>query len=72
MVLKVRDVIEMRARDPPPPKSQRPLDLDDVLVAELGQFGRYQVRVLALLALPCVLLAVACEFVFSAADIPYR
>ncbi|XP_075975667.1 organic cation transporter protein-like [Anticarsia gemmatalis] len=51
---------------------EKPLDLDDVLVNELGQFGRYQIRNLFLLAIPLMMSAFMSEYIFSAAAIPHR
>ncbi|KAJ8716892.1 hypothetical protein PYW07_003519 [Mythimna separata] len=50
----------------------RPLDLDDVLVNELGQFGRYQILNLLLVSVPIILSAFMFEYIFSAAAIPHR
>lgn len=50
----------------------KPLDLDDVLVNELGQFGRYQLTNLLLLSVPIIMSAFMSEYIFSAANIPHR
>lgn len=50
----------------------KPVDLDDVLVNELGQFGRYQLLNLLLLSVPLIMSAFPSEFIFSAAAIPHR
>ncbi|CAB3221790.1 unnamed protein product [Arctia plantaginis] len=50
----------------------KPVDLDDVLVNELGQFGRYQLLNLLLLSAPLIMSAFPSEFIFSAAAIPHR
>ncbi|XP_075975382.1 organic cation transporter protein-like [Anticarsia gemmatalis] len=52
--------------------SEKPVDLDDVLVNELGQFGRYQLTNLLLIAIPTIMSAFMSEFIFSAAAIPHR
>lgn len=52
-----------------PPKG---LDLDDVLVNELGQFGRYQLYNICLVAFPIIASAFINEYIFSAAAIPHR
>ncbi|CAB3246646.1 unnamed protein product [Arctia plantaginis] len=49
----------------------KPVDLDDVLVNELGQFGRYQLLNLLLLSAPLIMSAFPSEFIFSAAAIPH-
>lgn len=51
---------------------QKPLDLDDVLVNELGQFGRYQMLNLVLVSVPIIMSAFMSEYIFSAAAIPHR
>ncbi|KPI95922.1 PREDICTED: organic cation transporter protein-like [Papilio xuthus] len=68
----------------PPPRKQsegevkrksvvnKPLELDDVLVNELGQFGFFQLRNILLVALPIIASAFMSEYIFSAAAIPHR
>ncbi|XP_023935715.2 organic cation transporter protein [Bicyclus anynana] len=51
---------------------RKPLDLDDVLISELGQFGWYQQRNILLVALPIMFSTFINEFIFSAAAIPHR
>ncbi|XP_023935647.2 organic cation transporter protein-like [Bicyclus anynana] len=51
---------------------EKPLDLDDVLVNELGQLGRYQLRIIALVAIPIMMSSFMSEYIFSAAAIPHR
>ena len=51
---------------------EKPLDLDDVLVNELGQFGRYQMLNLLLVSVPIIMSAFMSEYIFSAAAIPHR
>lgn len=48
------------------------LDLDDVLENELGQFGRFQLTNILLVAIPLMIPAFLTEFIFSAAAIPHR
>lgn len=55
-----------------PVESSGPIDLDHVLVTELGQFGRYQLINLILVSIPMILSAFLSEFIFSAAAIPHR
>ncbi|CAB3246648.1 unnamed protein product [Arctia plantaginis] len=50
----------------------KPLDLDDLLINELGQFGRYQITNLLLLSVPLIMSAFMSEYIFSAATIPHR
>lgn len=55
-----------------PTDNVKPLDLDDVLTNELGQFGWYQLRNILLVAVPIVMATFLNEYVFSAADTPHR
>ncbi|XP_072932965.1 organic cation transporter protein-like [Epargyreus clarus] len=55
-----------------PSVTDRPIDLDDVLVNELGQFGWFQLRNILLVAIPTIMSAFMSEFIFSAAAIPHR
>ncbi|KAG7299221.1 hypothetical protein JYU34_017774 [Plutella xylostella] len=48
------------------------VDLDDVLVNELGQFGRYQIFNILLVSLPIIMSAFMSEYIFSAANVPHR
>ncbi|XP_038214314.1 organic cation transporter protein-like [Zerene cesonia] len=48
------------------------VDLDDVLVNELGQFGPFQLRYMILVAIPIIMSAFMSEYIFSAAAIPHR
>lgn len=48
------------------------LDLDDVLVNELGQFGKFQLYNIMLVAFPIIASAFMSEYIFSAAAIPHR
>ncbi|XP_050348785.1 organic cation transporter protein-like [Nymphalis io] len=50
----------------------KPLDLDDVLINELGQFGWFQLRNILLVSIPIMMSAFMSEFIFSAAAIPHR
>ncbi|XP_021204532.1 organic cation transporter protein isoform X2 [Bombyx mori] len=50
----------------------QPIDLDHVLINELGQFGLFQLRNILLVAIPIIMSAFMSEFVFSAAAIPHR
>lgn len=51
---------------------EKVLDLDDVLEKELGQFGRFQLMNILLVAIPLMVPAIMNEFIFSAAAIPHR
>ncbi|CAK1585777.1 unnamed protein product [Parnassius mnemosyne] len=51
---------------------ENPLELDDVLVNELGQFGCFQLRNILLVALPIIASAFMSEYIFSAASVPHR
>lgn len=58
-----------------PEKGGKPkgVDLDHILVNEVGQFGRYQLITLALAALPIIFSAFAAgEYIFTTARIPTR
>ncbi|XP_026331101.1 uncharacterized protein LOC113238491, partial [Hyposmocoma kahamanoa] len=48
------------------------IDLDYVLVNELGQFGRFQLMNILLVAVPTIMSAFMSEYIFSAAAIPHR
>ncbi|RVE42199.1 hypothetical protein evm_013148 [Chilo suppressalis] len=48
------------------------IDLDHVLVNELGQFGRFQLLNILLVGIPLLTSAFMNEFVFGAAAIPHR
>lgn len=48
------------------------IDLDYVLVNELGQFGRFQLMNILLVAAPSMMHAFMSEYIFSAAAIPHR
>ncbi|CAH0682912.1 unnamed protein product [Spodoptera exigua] len=50
----------------------QPIDLDYVLVNEIGQFGRYQMFNLLLVSVPIIMSAFMSEYIFSAAAIPHR
>lgn len=50
----------------------KPVDLDDVLTNELGQFGWFQLRNILLVAVPIMMSAFMSEYIFSAAAIPHR
>lgn len=51
---------------------EKPIDLDHVLINELGQFGRFQFQNILLVAIPIIMSAFRNEYIFSAAAIPYR
>ncbi|PZC76255.1 hypothetical protein B5X24_HaOG204861 [Helicoverpa armigera] len=51
---------------------EKTIDLDHVLVHELGQFGRYQMVNLLLVSIPIIMSAFMSEYIFSAAAIPHR
>ncbi|XP_028161597.1 organic cation transporter protein-like [Ostrinia furnacalis] len=52
--------------------SKKGIDLDDILVEEVGQVGRYQLTVLALVAFPVIFSGFTTEYVFTTARIPTR
>ncbi|XP_023935695.2 organic cation transporter protein-like [Bicyclus anynana] len=51
---------------------RKPIDLDYVLTNELGQFGKYQLRSVILVAIPIIMSGFMSEYIFSAAAIPHR
>ncbi|CAH0719760.1 unnamed protein product, partial [Brenthis ino] len=51
---------------------EKPLDLDDVLVNELGQFGWFQLRNILLVAFPIISHAFISDYIFSVAAVPHR
>ena len=53
-------------------EDEKPFDLDDVLVNELGQFGRFQLRNILLVTIPIMMSSFMSEYIFSAAAIPHR
>lgn len=53
-------------------KPVKNIDLDYVLVNELGQFGRFQLNNILLVAIPTIMSAFMNEYIFSAAAIPHR
>ncbi|XP_063534486.1 organic cation transporter protein-like [Cydia strobilella] len=66
-------------KNPDGPDSGRPsrpdppvIDLDWVLVNELGQFGRFQLYNLLLVSIPIIMSAFMSEYIFSAAAVPHR
>lgn len=50
----------------------KPIDLDYVLINELGQFGRFQLTNILLVAIPIIMSGFMSEYIFSAAAIPHR
>lgn len=54
------------------PDVKKPINLDDVLTNELGQFGWFQLRNILLVAIPILMSAFPNEYNFSAAAIPHR
>ncbi|XP_068634038.1 organic cation transporter protein-like [Battus philenor] len=58
--------------DPVKEGMEKPIDLDDVLVNELGAFGLFQLRNILLVALPIIASAFMSEYIFSAAALPHR
>ncbi|XP_059057537.1 organic cation transporter protein-like [Achroia grisella] len=52
--------------------SEKPIDLDDLLINELGQFGWFQARMICLISIPMIMSAFMSEYIFSAAAIPHR
>ncbi|KAI8422056.1 hypothetical protein MSG28_009953 [Choristoneura fumiferana] len=57
---------------PEPTPVAEEIDLDWVLVNELGQFGRFQLINLLLVSIPIIMSAFMSEYIFSAAAIPHR
>ncbi|GBP29325.1 Solute carrier family 22 member 13 [Eumeta japonica] len=55
-----------------PTRESGSVDLDDVLVNELGQFGKFQMINIALVSIPIIMSAFVNEYIFSAAAIPHR
>ncbi|CAH2047633.1 unnamed protein product, partial [Iphiclides podalirius] len=51
---------------------RKPIDLDDVLINELGQFGWFQFKNIILVSIPIIMSAFMNEYIFSAAAIPHR
>ncbi|XP_053604660.1 solute carrier family 22 member 3-like isoform X2 [Plodia interpunctella] len=51
---------------------EKPIDLDDILINELGQFGKFQFISMLLVAVPIIMSAFMSEYIFSAAAIPHR
>lgn len=51
---------------------QKPVDLDEVLAHELGQFGWFQIRNILLVAYPIIICGLMTEYIFSAAATPHR
>ncbi|KAL0830891.1 hypothetical protein ABMA28_002993 [Loxostege sticticalis] len=60
------------SKDPNSGIQEKALELDDVLVNELGQFGRFQLFNILLVAVPIIMSAFMSEYIFSAAAIPHR
>ncbi|CAH2047651.1 unnamed protein product, partial [Iphiclides podalirius] len=53
-------------------KDKQDVDLDSIL-AELGQLGRYQIRIFCFILLPILFSAVQnSQYIFAAANVPYR
>ncbi|XP_013146966.1 PREDICTED: organic cation transporter protein-like [Papilio polytes] len=59
-------------KDAPTHIPEKPIDLDSVLVNELGQFGRFQLKNILLVSLPILMSGFMSEYIFSAAAIPHR
>lgn len=53
-------------------KVEEKLDLDTILINEVGQFGRFQLRTLMLTAIGVVFAAFHAEYVFTTARINTR
>ncbi|XP_045521883.1 organic cation transporter protein-like [Pieris brassicae] len=51
---------------------EKKIDLDYVLVNELGEFGRFQLKYICLIALPLMAAAFFSDYVFTAAALPHR
>ncbi|XP_046978030.1 organic cation transporter protein-like [Vanessa cardui] len=63
---------EILDKEPDGTVNGKPLDLDDVLINELGQFGCFQMRNILLVTIPIMMSAFMSEYIFSAAAIPHR
>lgn len=50
----------------------KPIELDDVLTNELGQFGRYQLLNILMVSFPIITCAFTQEYIFSAAAVAHR
>ncbi|KPI95921.1 Organic cation transporter-like protein [Papilio xuthus] len=59
-------------KDEPEHLQDKPIDLDSVLVNELGQFGRFQFKNILLVSIPILMSGFMSEYIFSAAAIPHR
>lgn len=54
-------------------ETKNEINLDTILIEEVGQFGRYQLLTLALAALPVIFSAFASgEYIFTTARVPSR
>ncbi|XP_030020683.1 organic cation transporter protein [Manduca sexta] len=53
-------------------RKDKPIDLDYLLINELGQFGKFQLLNLLLVSVPIIMSAFFSEYIFSAAAIPHR
>ncbi|XP_032516745.2 organic cation transporter protein-like [Danaus plexippus] len=65
-------MMNVRAGGKPAADPDKPVDLDDVLANELGQFGYFQLRNIILVIIPIMMSSFMSEYVFSAAAIPHR
>lgn len=72
MTVKAKDVEATISNEGKSNIEVKPIDLDYVLVHELGQFGRFQLMSMLLVAVPLIMSAFMNEFIFSAAAIPHR
>lgn len=48
------------------------IDLDDILVNEIGEFGWSQIRTLLLVYVTIIITGFGMEYIFSSASIPHR
>lgn len=67
-----KDSTAEKAGEPNGISAEKTIDLDYVLVNELGQFGRYQMLFTVLVSIPLIMSAFMSEFIFGAAAIPHR
>lgn len=63
----------IKNENPVPEESQEVVNIETILVREVGQFGRYQKRVFAIAVLATIITAIAAnEYLFTTARITTR